>query len=74
MDLLFPGANSSSHRHKNRIADVDHLLGHRASGAALFVTSERGILAQAPALRRDFGIEVLSPTDALARVIGSEDL
>ena len=31
MELLFPGADPSNPRHRNRIADVGHLIGHKGT-------------------------------------------
>ncbi len=63
--LLFPKASRHSRRERNRIADIDHLFGHRRSGADHFVTLEKGILAQAPALEKRFRISVKAPLDAI---------
>lgn len=66
MSLLFPGASEKGNHHSNRIADVDHLIAHRTSGADFFVTNEKAILRNGNALQTRFGICVTSLGDFLA--------
>lgn len=66
--LLFPGASKESVRHRNRLADVDHLMGHKSSGAAAFVTNEKSMLVRARQLASVHGIKVLSPTSAILQI------
>lgn len=68
MNLLFPGADPTSPRHKNRVADVDHLMGHQLSGRDVFVTNEKGILAQRKELCHRFGITVMAPSDVVSSI------
>lgn len=68
MALLFPGATSESGRHRNRMADVDHLMGHKIAGRDIFVTNEKAILNQREALSAKFGITVMSPGEAVEKV------
>ena len=68
MDLLFPGADPNSPRHRNRIADVDHLIGHKAVKRDVFVTSERAILRRKDELRDRFGITVMAAQDAVNHI------
>ncbi len=68
MNLIFPKSSPSNSKHKNRLADIDHLLGHRLHRRDLFVTREIAILAQATALADKFGINVGSPEEALRQV------
>ncbi len=63
MGLLFPGADKYKARHKNRIADVDHLMGHKLSGRDVFLTNEKAIFARRAELLRRFGIAVMSPDE-----------
>lgn len=65
MNLLFPQAQPSSPKQRNRVADVDHLLGHLASGNDYFVTLDHGILGRAGKLL-DEGIAVVPLADAVA--------
>ncbi len=69
MDLVFPGATRESLRHRNRIADIDHMFGHRASSADYFVTREKSMLVRAKALSGKFGIEVVGPTELLELIV-----
>ena len=66
--LLFPGASKESARHRNRMADVDHLMGHKSSGAAAFVTNEKTMLVRARQLASAHGIKVLSPASAILQI------
>ncbi len=68
MNLLFPGADKASPRHKNRIADVDHLMGHKLSARDVFVTNERAILKRGGELADRFKIVVMTPEEALRAV------
>lgn len=68
-DLVFPGAVGTNRREARRQRDLLHLLDHRRSGRAVFLTDDKAILGRAEALARDFGIRVLGPAallDALA--------
>ena len=69
MELLFPLSSPCSPKHQNRLADIDHLLGHRLNNRELFVTSEKAILLQAARLAEQFGTRVVSPEDTLSRVL-----
>jgi hypothetical protein len=66
-NLVFPGADPNNRRHKNRIADVGHLIGHMLSKRDIFVTRDRAMLSQAKALLSEFGISVMTPDAALTR-------
>lgn len=68
MALLFPSAKPESDRHRNRMADVDHLMGHKIAGRDIFVTNEKAILNQREALSAKFGITVMSPGEAAEKV------
>ena len=65
MELLFPGADPTSHKHQNRIADVDHLLGHKLNGRDVFLTDDRAILDRRSQLHERFGIVVMTPNEFL---------
>jgi hypothetical protein len=64
-EMIFPGSDPDNRRHKNRIADVGHLLGHMLSKRDIFVTRDRAMLSQAKALLAEFGISVMGPSEAL---------
>jgi len=66
MELLFPGADRANRRHRNRTADVDHLLGHQISGRDAFLTNDHGILDKREQLQKRFGIVVMDPAEYLA--------
>lgn len=68
MDLLFPGASPQGRHQHNRWADVDHLLAHRASGAAFFITDDQAILDQHAKLKRGYQIDVISPVGFLEQL------
>ena len=70
MELLFPGAATDNPKHRNRLADVDHLMGHKESGRDIFVTDEKGILHRQTELHCQFGITVMSLSDVLADING----
>ena len=73
MDLLFPGADKAIPGHKNRIADVDHLMGHKLSARDVFVTNERAILKRGGELAHRFKIVVMTSEEAL-KAIGVQRL
>jgi len=68
MSRLFPNADENSPEHKNRLADVDHLMGHQASGRDYFVTRDKGISEHKDWLRDKHGIKVASPEDFLSEI------
>ncbi len=65
MNLLFPNSDPQSPKHKNRLADIDHLLGHHLNSRDIFITNEKGILARRKQLKDKFGIQVMSPAQFL---------
>jgi hypothetical protein len=72
MHLVFPGALRTSKRHKNRIADIDHMFSHRTSGANFFVTCEKSMLERADTLQRVHAIDVISPGELVERVAAGD--
>ncbi len=66
MNLLFPGADKAHARHRNRTADVDHLMGHKLSDRDVFLTNDGAILDKGAELQRRFGITVMSPAEFLS--------
>lgn len=65
MNLLFPGADEENSRHQNRIADVDHLIGHKLNGRDVFVTQENAILDRRAQLSERYGIKVMSLSEVV---------
>ena len=68
LDTIFPGASPDSPKHRNRLADVDHLLGHKHSGRDMFVTGEKAILEHREWLAKEIGIIVENPKAAVEAV------
>lgn len=67
ISLIFPGADPRNRRHKNRIADIGHLIGQMHSKRDIFVTRDRAMLTQAQTLLSEFEILVMTPDEALRR-------
>ena len=64
--VVFPGGlNPSSRNYKNKVNDIDHLVGHFINGHDVFVTDDKAILKKAETLKVSPGIIVKSPTDCL---------
>lgn len=63
--LLFPGLSEKDVHYKNKVMDVDHLVGHATNGRDIFVTDDTGILRRAEKLKETFGIVVMSPSECL---------
>ena len=63
--LIFPAAVRSSRHHKNRSADVGHLLGHIRAKRDIFVTRDGDILKRKSDLMSNFGVSVMMPADAI---------
>ncbi len=68
LDLVFPGANENHPRHRQRIADIDHLMAHKTNGRDVFGTNDKGILGRRTELASRFGIIVMSSSGAVAAV------
>jgi len=63
--IVFPGLTADSGRALNKIADVDHLVGHKLAGRDIFVTDDKGILKRSTELRDGPGILVMNPSECL---------
>jgi len=63
--IVFPGLTENSGKRVNKIADVDHLLGHKLAARDVFVTDDRDILRRYSELRDGPGIIVMSPEQCL---------
>jgi hypothetical protein len=68
--IVFPGLNPESGRYQNKLADIDHLVGHKLAGRDVFVTDDRDILRRHRQLRDGVGILVMSPAEALCFIDG----
>lgn len=70
--ILFPGLLTSDRRYKNKINDVDHLIGHLINKRDIFVTDDIGILSKASTLKISVGVVVSDPANALRLMKGLE--
>lgn len=68
--IVFHGLTENSSKSANKIADIDHLLGHKLAGRDVFVTDDRDILRRYSELRDGPGIIVMSPEQCLRYVDG----
>jgi len=66
--IVFPGLTSGSGKVLNKLADIDHLVGHKLAQRDIFVTDDGGILRSHEQLKQRPGILVLSPADCLRSV------
>ena len=66
--LLFPALTSDQSDYKNKIHDLDHLIGHFKAKRDIFATDDRGILKKRLDLNTSFGITAMTPNEALARI------
>ncbi|AZO13996.1 hypothetical protein EJ069_04245 [Mesorhizobium sp. M2A.F.Ca.ET.043.05.1.1] len=63
--IVFPGLTPESGKYANKLADLDHLVGHKLAGRDIFVTDDGGLLRRYQQLRDSVGILVMSPAEAL---------
>jgi hypothetical protein len=70
--IVFPGLQTDDRRYRNKIYDVDHLVGHKLNGRDIFVTDDRDIWRRREALEKGPGIVVMRPADCLAFLDGIE--
>lgn len=63
--IIFPGLSSEDKRFKNKINDVDHLLGHIVNSRDIFTTDDRGILKKKSTLKSSLGVVVMTPEECL---------
>ena len=68
MEQLFPGPKTNKRKQRTRLADIDHLMGHKKRGRDIFVTEEKGILCRRTELHCRFGITVMSLSEVLADI------
>lgn len=67
--LLWPNVTPGSRKHANSLRDCKHIASHRICGGDLFVTLDEELTTKARAHASEVGIEVLSPADAVRRVL-----
>lgn len=63
--LLFPGLSEKDAHYKNKVMDIDHVVGHVSNQRDIFVTDDTTILRRADKLKEGFGITVMSPAQCL---------
>jgi hypothetical protein len=63
--LIFPGLNEKEAHYKNKVMDIDHLMGHISNQRDVFVTDDKEILRRADKLKASLGVIVMSPTQCL---------
>jgi hypothetical protein len=69
--IVFPGLTpKKSGKYANKVADIDHLVGHTLSGRDVFVTDDGAILRRYRELQDAIGILVMSPAECLRFVDG----
>lgn len=68
--IVFPDSHKEGKKERARLSDLDHLLGHRASGNDLFVTRDKKILCAKVLLASEFGIKVMNPAEILTELSG----
>lgn len=68
LELLFPGADPNSPKHKNRLADVDHLMAHKINQRDVFVTNEKAILERKAQLLGNHDITVMTAAELLSQL------
>ncbi len=63
--VIFPGLSLGEKRFKNKINDIDHLVGHIINERDIFVTDDKGILGKNKTLKSSLGLVVMSPEACL---------
>ena len=63
--IIFPGLTPTSSRYANKLADIDHLVGHALSGHDVFITDDGEILRRSSQLEGGIGIRVMRPAECL---------
>lgn len=66
--IVFPGLSPESGKYANKIADIDHLVGHVLNRRDVFVTDDGGILRRFAQLRESVGVIVMTPSECLKLV------
>lgn len=63
--IIFPTLNKEDTHYKNKINDIDHLVGHIINRRDIFITDDRQILKKAKTLKDSLNLVVMSPKEAL---------
>lgn len=63
--LIFPALTSDDKRFKNKINDIDHLVGHLLNGRDIFVTDDREIIKKGATLKSSLGLVAMTPKECL---------
>ena len=66
--IVFPGLSPGDRRYRNKVNDIDHLVGHTINCRDIFVTDDREILRKASDLRTAPGIVIMSPSQCVSYV------
>jgi hypothetical protein len=61
--ILFPGLAATDKRYRNKINDIDHVVGHKLNSRDIFVTDDRGIWRRRAALQAGPGVVVMKPVE-----------
>jgi hypothetical protein len=64
--IVFPGLQTDDRRYRNKVYDIDHLVGHKLNGRDIFVTDDRDIWRRREVLAKGPGIVVMRPAECLA--------
>jgi|GEM_PF-2914146 len=68
-EILFPQLDKNDKHYKNKLADIDHLAGHKYSMRDYFVTLDMDFLKKRDILAEKFSIEVLKPEECIYKII-----
>ncbi|MFC2059726.1 hypothetical protein ACFLTZ_01360 [Chloroflexota bacterium] len=65
--VIFGKISSNDKRSHNKLADIDHLIGHLHAKRNVFVTFDKNILKKSKELHERIGITVTSPEELIKR-------
>ncbi len=63
--VIFPGLKKEDSHYKNKINDIDHLIGHIINKRDIFTTDDQQILKKSETLKASFGLAVKNPQQTL---------
>ncbi len=63
--IIFPTLNKEDAHYKNKINDIDHLIGHLINRRDIFITDDGQILKKTKTLKDSLNLVVMSPKEAL---------
>ena len=66
--IVFPGLSKADKRYRNKINDIDHIVGHVLNRRDIFVTDDNGILRRREQLKNGPGVIVMLPAECLEYV------